>query len=135
MKLGQIYFKKLNKIAIITNFLEFFLFLFKNFPSWISILYADPDPGGKMNADPDAQLFPLCNTTLAPVHHSSFLCPTQIFPLSTISVAEPEPLTLDETDEILRLLKKQLLKKNLVRKKECWLLFYRSWNRSRSWSR
>ena len=31
-------------------------------------------------------------------------------------------MTLDKTDEILRLLKKQILKKNLVRKKECCFL-------------
>ena len=35
-----IYFQKLNKLAFITNFLAFFL-----------LLNADPDPGGKMNAD------------------------------------------------------------------------------------
>ena len=50
---------KLNKIAVICNFLAFFLFLFEKF----SLLDPDPqiewgstpDPGGKMNADPDPQ--------------------------------------------------------------------------------
>ena len=44
----------MNKIAVISNFLAFFCFYLKNFPSWIRIriLNADPDPGGKMNADP-----------------------------------------------------------------------------------
>ena len=37
---------KSNKIAFISNFLVFFLFLFEK----ISLL--DPHPGGKMNADP-----------------------------------------------------------------------------------
>ena len=46
MEIGQIYFKNLNKLAVITNFLAFFRFLFDNF----SIL--DTDPGVKMNADP-----------------------------------------------------------------------------------
>ena len=41
--------KNLNKIAIITNFLAFLLFLFEKF----SLL--DPDPGGKINADLDPQ--------------------------------------------------------------------------------
>ena len=40
--------KKLNKIAVVSNFLAFFCFYLKNFPSWMM----DPDPGGKMNADP-----------------------------------------------------------------------------------
>ena len=54
MELVQIYLRNLNKLVIIINFLAFFLFLFENFPSWIRIriLKADPDPGGKMNADP-----------------------------------------------------------------------------------
>ena len=38
----------MNKLAIMTNFLAFFLFLFDNF----SLLDPDPDPGVKMNADP-----------------------------------------------------------------------------------
>ena len=38
----------LSKITIITNFLEFFSFFFFNFP------LLDPDPGGEINADPDA---------------------------------------------------------------------------------
>ena len=40
--------KKLNKIAVISNFLAFFLFLFEKF----SLLDPDPDPESKMNADP-----------------------------------------------------------------------------------
>ena len=47
--------KKLNKIAVIFNFLAFLVFsvfYLKNFPSWIRILNAGPDPGDKMNADP-----------------------------------------------------------------------------------
>ena len=48
----QIYFKNLNKLAVIANFLAFLLFLFDNF----SLL--DPDPGEKMNADPDPQPCP-----------------------------------------------------------------------------
>ena len=42
MELVQIYLKKSNEITI------------KKFPSWIRIriLNADPDPGGKLNADP-----------------------------------------------------------------------------------
>ena len=41
-------------MPIITNFLAFFQFFPKIFPSWIRIriLNADPDPGGTMNADP-----------------------------------------------------------------------------------
>ena len=46
MKLVQIYFKKLNKVAVISNFLAFFQFLVDKFT------LLDPDPGGKMNADP-----------------------------------------------------------------------------------
>ena len=46
MKLCANLLYKLNKIAIISNFLAFFLFLFEKF----SLM--DPDPGGKMNADP-----------------------------------------------------------------------------------
>ena len=55
MELVQIYFKKLNKLAMFSNFLAFFLFLFEKF----YLLDPDPDPGGKMNADPDpyAQLW------------------------------------------------------------------------------
>ena len=48
MELVQIYLIHLNKTAIITNFLEVFLFLFEK----LSLLEPDPDPGGKMNADP-----------------------------------------------------------------------------------
>ena len=40
-----------NKSTIITNFLQFFQFFPQNLP-----LDPDPDPGGKMNADPDPQL-------------------------------------------------------------------------------
>ena len=47
MELVQIYFKNLNKLAFITNFLAFFLFLLEHFSL--------PDLGGKMNADPDPQ--------------------------------------------------------------------------------
>ena len=39
----------LNKVAVISNFLAFFLFLVDKFT------LLDPDPGGKMNADPDPQ--------------------------------------------------------------------------------
>ena len=51
---GQIYFKKLNKLAVLAISLNFFCFYLKNFPSWIRIpiQYADPVPGDKMNADP-----------------------------------------------------------------------------------
>ena len=50
----QIYFKILNKLSVISNFLAFFSFYLKNFPFWIRIrkLNADPDPRSKMNADP-----------------------------------------------------------------------------------
>ena len=48
MQVVQINFKNLNKLAVIANFLKFFLFLFENFST------LDPDPGGKkMKADPD----------------------------------------------------------------------------------
>ena len=40
-------------VAVITNLIAFFLFLFENF----SFLVPDPIPGGKMNADPDLQPF------------------------------------------------------------------------------
>ena len=43
MELVHIYFKIINTMTIITNFLVFFLLLFFNF----SLL--DPDPGGKVN--------------------------------------------------------------------------------------
>ena len=49
MEIVQNYFKNLIKIAVITNFLAFFLFLFDNF------ILLDPDPGVKMIADPDPQ--------------------------------------------------------------------------------
>ena len=49
MELMQIYFEKLNKLAIITNFLAFVYFLYEKF------FFLDPDSGGKMNADPDPQ--------------------------------------------------------------------------------
>ena len=45
-KIVQIYFKNLNKLAVITNYLAFFLFLFDNF------YFLDPDPRVKTNADP-----------------------------------------------------------------------------------
>ena len=48
MELVQIYFKKLNKVAVISNFLAFFQFLVDKF----TLLDPDLDPGGKMNADP-----------------------------------------------------------------------------------
>ena len=51
MELVQIYFKKLNKVAVISNFLAFFSFYF--LVDKFTLL--DPDPhieGGKMNADP-----------------------------------------------------------------------------------
>ena len=54
IKLVLIFFKIfLNKLAMNTNFLAFFCFYLKNFPSWIRIriLNADLDPGAKMNAD------------------------------------------------------------------------------------
>ena len=49
----QIYLKQLNKLANITNFLAFFQFYLKIFPSWIRIriFIADPDPGLKTNAE------------------------------------------------------------------------------------
>ena len=47
MELVKIYFKKLNKLVVISNFLSFFLFLFGKFP------LLDPDPGGEINVDPD----------------------------------------------------------------------------------
>ena len=53
----QIYFKSWIKLQLLANFLVFFLFLFEKF----SLLNQDPDPGGKMNADPDPQ--PWCSVT------------------------------------------------------------------------
>ena len=47
MELVQIYLIFLNKITITSIFLAFFQF----FPSKFALL--DPDPGGKMNADPE----------------------------------------------------------------------------------
>ena len=41
--------KNFNEIAVISNFLAFFLFVFEKFS------LQDPDLGGKMNADPDPQ--------------------------------------------------------------------------------
>ena len=54
MELVQIYFKNLNKLAVITNFLAFFCSYLTIFSSWIRIriLNADPDLGVKINADP-----------------------------------------------------------------------------------
>ena len=49
MELVQLYFKILNKLAVISNFLALFLFLVDKF----ALLDLDPDPGGKINADPD----------------------------------------------------------------------------------
>ena len=46
MELAQIYLLKLNKIAVISNFLAFFQLLVDKF----NLL--DPDPGEKMNAGP-----------------------------------------------------------------------------------
>ena len=46
MELVQIYLKKLNKVAVISNFLAFFQFLVDKFTP------LNPDPEGKMNADP-----------------------------------------------------------------------------------
>ena len=48
MEIVQIDRKKLNNLAIIADFLSFF--------SFISLL--NPDPGGKLNADPDPQPLP-----------------------------------------------------------------------------
>ena len=45
---GQIYFRKLNKLAVLSNFLAFGLFLFNK----ISLLDPDPHSLCKMNADP-----------------------------------------------------------------------------------
>ena len=44
-------------ITISNNFFSCFMFFTQNSPSWIRIriLNTDPDPGGKMNADPDPQ--------------------------------------------------------------------------------
>ena len=57
MELLPIYFKKLHTVhlQLLPISLHFFCFCLKFFPSWIRIrkLNADPDPGGKMNADPD----------------------------------------------------------------------------------
>ena len=50
MELEQIYLTNLNKLAIITNFLTSFLFLFEN--SSLLDLDLDPDPGWKINTDP-----------------------------------------------------------------------------------
>ena len=47
MELVQTYYEKNNKLAVITNFLVFFL---KKFPSWIRIRILNT--GGKMNANP-----------------------------------------------------------------------------------
>ena len=56
MELVLVYFILFNKIAITTSFLAFFQFFPLNFPSWIRIrIHADPDSGGKKNADPDPQ--------------------------------------------------------------------------------
>ena len=41
------------KLQLLIIFLHFFSFSFLIFPSWIRIPNADPDRGGKMNADPD----------------------------------------------------------------------------------
>ena len=52
MELVKIYFKKLNEVAdlqFFSNFLAFYQFLVDKFT------LLDPDPGGKMNADPDLQ--------------------------------------------------------------------------------
>ena len=46
MEFVQIYFKKPYKVAVISNFLAFVQFLVDKFT------LLDPDPGGKMNADP-----------------------------------------------------------------------------------
>ena len=46
MELVQIYFKTLDKVTVISNFLAFFLLLVDKFT------LLDPDPGGKMNVDP-----------------------------------------------------------------------------------
>ena len=40
---GQIYFKKFNKLAVFSNFLEFFLFLFEKFSLLDPDQYVDPD--------------------------------------------------------------------------------------------
>ena len=56
MTLVQIYLITIT-ITISNNFLSYFMFFTQNSPSWIRIriLNTDPDPGGKMNADPDPQ--------------------------------------------------------------------------------
>ena len=46
MELVQIYFKKFNKVEVISHFLAFVQFLVDNFT------LLDPDPAGKMNAYP-----------------------------------------------------------------------------------
>ena len=46
MELIQIYFNNFNKITIITNLFAFFVVVIFNFS------LQDPDPGGKVNADP-----------------------------------------------------------------------------------
>ena len=58
----QTYLKDLNKPSINSNFLAFFMFLFEQFflldpdPHSICVkMNVDPNPGGKMNADPDSQ--------------------------------------------------------------------------------
>ena len=50
----QIYFKNWIKLQLLATSLPFFCCYLKNFPSWIQIrtLNADPDPGGKIHANP-----------------------------------------------------------------------------------
>ena len=57
MQLVQIYFKKYLQLLPVPISLHFFCFYLNKFPFWIwiCILNADPDPGGKMFADPDPQ--------------------------------------------------------------------------------
>ena len=43
--------KRVNKVAVISNFLAFFPFLVDKFTLLDLDRNADPDPGGKMNAD------------------------------------------------------------------------------------
>ena len=51
-----IYFNKITITTVVIHFFVFFSFFLKSFsPGWIRILMPDPDPGGKMNWDPDPQ--------------------------------------------------------------------------------
>ena len=52
MSFVQTYYKILIKLQLLAISLPFFCFYLKYFSSWIRIINADPDPVGKMNADP-----------------------------------------------------------------------------------